>query len=453
MRLYLSRYGRLSRRPAPVSQMMSAFAREFRDGVDINLGVGYVNERTIPVEALRQALDAVILNRSRYRQAFNYGAPDGSPNLIRSIRDFLARNRIGGLDEATLARKRLVIGPCGATSLLDGLTEVLPRGLVITSDPIYYIYSHALERKGFRILAIPEDEQGIRVDLLADKLERSPEEARRVSFFYIVTVNNPSATILSNRRRRELLDFVTWLCRKHRRRIPLVFDLAYELLVHDPSVEAPLSMLPFDELGIVYEVGTLSKIIAPALRIGYLLGPDDELLAAMVQKSSDAGFSAPLFAQEMASYLLDHYAEEQLERVRAGYREKATAAGEAIRQWLGDYLQECRGGQAGFYFYLTFQHVETHTRSPFFLYLARQTGEPEIDGPPEAPHPRVVYIPGEYCVHRGGQLVELGKRQLRISYGFEELPRILEGIRLMREAAAWATERPAAVLAEPVTPQ
>ena len=121
----------------------------------------------------------------------------------------------------------------------------------------------------------------------------------------MVTVNNPSCTILSNRRRRALLEVAARLSREQGRRIPIFYDLAYELLLHDPEAEPFVSVLPEDDLGIAYEIGTLSKVLAPGLRIGYLLGPDGPLMNAMVQKTSDTGFSAPLFVQEMASYLLD----------------------------------------------------------------------------------------------------------------------------------------------------
>ena len=436
MDVRLSNYGNASTRPSPVNRMMAAFASGFRDGVDINLGVGFVNEKTIPVALLTEAMQAVAGDPTTYRQAFNYGGPHGSPNLIAATKRFLGRMRIGGLDQATLARKRLIVGPCGATSLLDALAEVLAPGIVVTSDPMYYIYSDALERKGFEVLAVPEDREGIEPAALERKLLRLAERANRIAFFYVVTVNNPSCTVLSNARRRELYEVAARLSRQQGRRIPIFFDLAYELLLHDPDAEAFHSVLGQDDLDIAYEIGTLSKVLAPALRIGYLLGPDGPLMDAMVQKTSDTGFSAPQFVQEMAGYLLDRHIGPQLRAVNAAYREKALAVRAGIERELGEFLADCRGGSAGFFYYLTFRDVETHPASPFFQYLTRTTGRPEIDGPPDDPLPRVIYIPGEYCVHPKGDLAAVGRRQLRLSYAFEDTEPILRALRLMRAAVA-----------------
>lgn len=420
---FLSGYGARSAEPSPANRMMAAFARDFRDGFDINLGVGYVNERTIPAGLLAEAMQAVAGDPSRYRQAFNYGGPEGSPNLIRSLKNFLLRHE-AGLDEQTLAAKRLIIGPCGAMSVLEGLAEICPRGIVVTSDPGYYIYLDALRRRGFRLLAVPEDGEGLRTDLLAEKLDALGEDAARVSFFYVMTVSNPTGTVLSNRRRREVAELAARFSRRVRRLVPVVFDLAYEQLVHDASLARPESVLAGDGEGIVYEVGTLSKILAPALRIGYLLGPDGPLMNAMVQRTSDAGFSAPLFVQEMASWLLDGAIDAQIRRVNQGYREKAAAVRAAIEEKLGPWLESVSGGSAGFYFYLTFRELETHPDSRFFSILARG-GET----------PRVIYIPGVYCVSEEGELRDVSRRQLRLSYGFEETERIVEAVEWMRRAA------------------
>jgi len=184
-------------------------------------------------------------------------------------------------------------------------------------------------------------------------------------------------------------------------------------------------VLPADSLDIAYEIGTLSKVLAPGLRIGYLLGPDGPFLNAMVQKTSDTGFSAPLFVQEMASWLLDHHIASQLLAVNAGYRAKAVAVSAAIAESLGPHLESCIGGSAGFYFYLTFQETRTEPGSAFFEYLAR---------PADPAQPKVIYIPGQYCVHSCGQLAETGLRQLRLSYGFEDAPRIVHALTLMRDA-------------------
>lgn len=440
--IQFSDYAAASLIPSPVNRMMTEFAASFRDGIDINFGVGYVNEDTIPKELIEKAFHEVLLRPDKYRLALNYGGAQGSLNLIESIRRFYIHNKVGCLDEKIISAKDIIIGPDGATSILESIAQIMKTGIVITSDPMYYSYCNFLERKGFSIVPVPEDNQGIRTDLLRQKIVSLGNKKQNISFFYIVSINNPTSAILSNERRREVISIGSDLSKSLNRKIPLFFDKAYEGLVHDPSVPPLESGMLYDKLGIVYDIGTFSKILAPALRIGYLMGPKGALINCMIQRTSDVGFSAPLITQEIASYLLDNHISAQMERVNKGYHEKAEQVGKWINEELGAHISECTGGQAGFYFYLTMKEgIHTVEGSPFYKFLTRTTGNKSIDGPTNAKYPKVVYLPGDFFVHPHGDLVELGKRQLRLSYGYESLEKMHKGIQIMKEAAWYAEQQ------------
>ena len=437
----LSQYGRASVAPAPVSRMMAQFATDFRDGIDVNLGVGYVNEETIPADLIEQALHYVLTHPDQYRQCLNYGDPQGSVNLIGALRRFIGSGGIGGLGPEAWARNEIVIGPSGVTSLLEGIAQVLGAGIVLTSDPMYYIYCHFLERAGFRVVTAPEDHQGIRTDRLEARIDALGADVGDIRFIYVVTVSNPTCTILANDRRRELVDIANRLSGRLGRKVPLILDKAYEQLIHDPSVEPCRSGLLDDTVGLVYELGSLSKIVAPALRVGYLMGPDSNFLRALIQYVSDVGFSAPVITQDIAAYVLDHHVSDQIANVNRGYHVKAQQVKKWIDEYLGEFLEDCTGGQAGFYYYLTFKEVVTDEGSPFFRYLTRTTGEAAIDGPAGRKLGRVIVIPGSYCVHPQGELREVGRRQMRISYAFEELGRLQGALGTIREGALYALSR------------
>ncbi len=418
--------------PSAVNELTESFTNDFREGYDINLGVGYVNDKTIPTKAITKALKYIIRHPEKYRSSFNYGSAQGSPNLINSIKNYYLRNNIGGLNEEDLNRKTLIIGANGATSLLDAFSDIMGPGIVITADPYYYIYTESLINKGYKIEPVKEDNNGIIPKAIIEKLNQI--NAEEISFFYIVTVNNPSSVVLSNQRKSEIVKIAATISKKTGRKIPVIFDKAYEDIIHNGDIEKPISGMKYAPNDMVYEVGTLSKIIAPALRIGYMFCPDNKMAKLLIQRTSDIGFSSSLINQEIASWLLDNYIQIQQKKVNGGYREKAKYLRNLIDQKLGPYLDCYTGGDAAFYFYLTFKNIETGKNSDFYKFLSRTTGDLETDGNPNKLE-RLIYIPGEICSQE-----EKARFQIRISYGFEENDTFKRAISLLKQACEYSVK-------------
>lgn len=436
-----SSYGSKLLEVAPVSRLMASFAREFRPGVDINVGVGYVNEATLPYEATVEATRRVVDSPDEFRSSLNYGDPAGSRQLRSAIMDMLKSEAMPS-DVDLIASKDILIGTNGATSILEGLAQILEPGLVIMADPVYYIYSYFLDRKGFRVLALPEDSHGMIPELLEDVLFGGNHDLSDLRFVYVVGISNPTSTILTNERRHLIVDLVNRFAESSGQYVPLIFDQAYSALIHDPDVEPQESSFRNDRNDLVFEVGTLSKILAPALRIGYIVGPRCGLMSALQERNSDAGFSASVINQQVASVLLRDFLPLQQRRVLDGYRERAVAVRNAIDTKLGQHIEEVRGGQGGFYFYVTFKAIQTHDTSDFYRFLSRSTGDVSVDGPDGSKHQMLAYIPGQYCVRKDGELLDHGNRSLRFSYGFEPVEVLLRAVDLMAEAAEYVSFGP-----------
>ncbi|MCX8066158.1 MAG: aminotransferase class I/II-fold pyridoxal phosphate-dependent enzyme [Candidatus Hydrogenedentes bacterium] len=433
----LSSYGLVSSEPSPVSKMMSEFAKDFRAGFDINLGVGYVNEETIPYEEFAEVVGRIVNKENRPPHLLNYGGPEGSKNLIETIKKFYLELRSAGKigEVPHFEDKELIIGVSGATSILTGLANVMKKGVVIVTDPVYYIYNSTLERYGFETKPIEEDDFGPKVDVLETVLEGLMKNCVQISFCYFVTVNNPTCTIISNSRRKEIVECVCRLCKKYNKFFPLVFDLAYEWLVHGKCLDKPNSPSIYDEADIVYEVGTFSKIMAPALRIGYIIGPKySPIVKALVQWNSDVGFSAPLVTQEISAEIIRKYGITQFDKVNRGYMEKSKVFKEKILEELGSSIEELRGGEGGFYLYLTLKGIKTSPSSKFFNLLCIREESKKDKTDINGSRPRLIYIPGIYCVHPKGNLVGKSEYQLRLSYGYEDTNNLIRAVELLKMA-------------------
>ncbi|MBK8805997.1 MAG: hypothetical protein IPO21_04845 [Bacteroidales bacterium] len=241
---------------------------------------------------------------------------------------------------------------------------------------------------------------------------------------------------MSNARRKEIVKLIAEIKIKYNVSIPVIFDRAYEDIIHNQELEPRISALSFDDNNVVFEVGTFSKLLLRLLELVMCYRRILKYLNLLDQVVSDIGFSAPLINQEITAWLLTHYIKTQLQFVNSAYREKAFVLSEFLNATLEHRLINMYGGDAGFYFYMTLC-VPTHKESSFYKFLSRTTGNVEIDGNGEK-LPRLIYIPGAICIQNEDLKRSLGNYQLRISYGFELIEQLKQAVVLIRDAVDYA---------------
>ena len=242
---------------------------------------GHNDADQVPVEALIKAANDVLTREGRALST--YGLSSG-PQGYRPLREFLARKleRTAGIrcdaDEILITS-----GSLQALDLVNGI--LLTRGdTVIIEQATYQGALTRLQRLGVQAIGIPLDGEGMRVDALAAALDDLKRRGVRPKYIYTVpTVQNPTGTILSETRRHEMLRLAAQYG------VPIFEDDCYSDLIWDGR--RPPALYAMSRHGVVVHIGSFSKSVAPALRVGYIVAPWP-LLARMLALKTDAGSGA-----------------------------------------------------------------------------------------------------------------------------------------------------------------
>ena len=161
-----------------------------------------------------------------------------------------------------------------------------------------------LTRLGVNPVGIPLDSDGMRIDALADALDDLKRRGIRPKYIYTIpTVQNPTGTIMREARRAELLR----LSEQHG--VPIFEDDCYSDLIWDGK--RPPALYAMSKHGSVIHIGSFSKSIAPALRVGYIVAGWD-ILSRMLAIKTDAGSGA------LEQMVLAEYLRAAFRRARAG---------------------------------------------------------------------------------------------------------------------------------------
>lgn len=285
--------------------------------------------RLLPVASLarayRRALRASASSsatRLRRSSTLDYGDPRGEPALRAALAAMLCAVRGLAADADTVLVTR------GAQMALD----LVARALVAPGDVIavesfgYGPAWGALRLSGARLVPIPVDAHGLRVDALEELTRR--ESVRAV---YVTPHHQyPTTAVLSPSRRMALLELA------RERRIAIIEDDYDHEFHYEGRPVLPLASA--DEAGVVVYIGTLSKILAPGLRIGFIVAPPPLLgrltaIRTLVDRQGDLTVE-----RAVAELIEEGEVQRHARKVRRIYEARRDALAEALREHLGQAL-------------------------------------------------------------------------------------------------------------------
>ena len=267
----------------------------------ISFALGMPSADLFPVDAYTQAA-AEVLATDRY--ALQYGLP--FQPLKRHIVELMNLRGVSCREEQVF----LATGAQHAMSLIARLL-LEPGGQVLMEEVVYDGMQAVIKPFLPEVLTVPTDrESGMDVDAVESLLIRGA----RPSFIYTITDgHNPLGLNMSCEKRHRLVE----LARHYR--VPIVEDDAYGLLNYDGDARTPMRALD-DEW--VFYVGSFSKILAPALRVGWAVVPESLISRLSIAKhASDMDICS--FTQRSVSALLDKgIMQDHLAQLRRVYRER-----------------------------------------------------------------------------------------------------------------------------------
>lgn len=287
----------------------------------------------VPVEGLIEAVNAVL--RRDGRTLATYGLAHG-PQGYLPLREFLVAKLKRDAGLACTTDDLLIVS--GSLQALDLVNHtLLARGdTVIVEQDTYQGALNRLTRLGVNTVGIPLDQDGLRMDALASALEDLKRRGIRPKYIYTIpTVQNPTATIMPEDRRAELLRLSAEYG------VPIFEDDCYADLVW--SGKRPPAIYAMSGQGGVIHIGSFSKSIAPALRVGFIVAPWN-VMSRMLALKTDAG-SGALEQMVLAEYCRTHFATHVPALTRT-LRAKLDTLMEALNEQFGTAaeFEEPKGG-------------------------------------------------------------------------------------------------------------
>ncbi|GAE34041.1 PLP-dependent aminotransferase family protein [Halalkalibacter akibai] len=354
----------------------------------IRLSSGYPAPHLMPDKEIKAAV-ARLLEEEK-DQPLHYL---GSPKMEKLKEQILDRLSIRGMNVST---DELLI-TAGACQAIDLIARVLidDETLVVIEAPTYMEALEIFKNYTNHFISIPVDEYGLQTDLLEEVLvERKEKGLSLPRFLYTIpTFQNPTGTTMTEERRKHVLE----LSAKYN--FLILEDDAYGEL-HFDKHSTPLKAMDTD--GRVLHVGSLSKVVAPGMRIGWIAATSEFITAlAWFKKDLDHPFAQAT----MAVYLESIDMQERVETLRATYQANCSVLLSALEQYLPK--------SASWYV----------PNGGYFVWVKVTGDTSELLAP--ALEEGVSFVPGKYFFLDQQD----GTKYLRLSFSYADEKRIVEGVK------------------------
>ena len=352
------------------------------------------------VEAAQEAL-------TTYRaETLQYAPKPGLPELREWIVDHM------NADGANVATDEVMVVN-GAKNGLDLACRLLldEGDHIVVTAPTYFTAIPIFRSFGAQFIEVGQDEEGLDVAELDTILGRLKREGRRLpKFIYNVPdFHNPTGVTMTRRRREALVELAA------NNGILIIEDSPYRKVRFDGDSEPPLKAL--DPSNVVILLGTFSKLMAPGLRIGWVVAAE-ELIARLIQLKADGG-TCPLTQRMIVEFCKAGHLEPHIERVQETYRNHRDRMVAALREHLPE--AETVIPQGGYYLWVRLPVTVDGDE------LAQRAGAASV-----------LLLAGSRCFAGGGRAYPDNqgspRNYVRLAYSHAGLEEIEEGVERIAKA-------------------
>ncbi|MDT8860165.1 PLP-dependent aminotransferase family protein [Alkalihalobacillus sp. MEB130] len=356
----------------------------------IRLSSGFPDPQLVPVEPIGEAVDR-LLKDERDLPLHYLGSP-----AMEKLKEQIQKRSIERGMRVTEEELLITAGACQAIDLIARIL-IDEETVVAIESPTYMEALEVFQNYTTHFMSIPIDEGGLQTNLLEEMLaERKKAGLSMPRFLYTIpTFHNPTGTSMKEERRKHVLE----LAEKYN--FLILEDDAYgELHFNKQST----SLKELDTQGRVLHVGSLSKVVAPGMRIGWIAAAPAFITAlAWFKKDLDHPFAEAT----MASYLESINLEKRLETLRATYHAKCSVLLDALKQYLPTKAISWYVPEGGYFVWIKVEGVDT------------------VDLLSDALKEGVSYVPGKFFFLDQQE----GKEYLRLSFSYANQEEIVEGVK------------------------